>query len=56
MHRSLRESVEHLSASDLLQIPKGSTISHAFILSGVAAHDLYHAGRIQLLKRLSASG
>lgn len=54
MHRSLREAVEHLPARDLLQVPKGSTISNAFILSGVAAHDLYHAGQIQLLKRLSA--
>jgi hypothetical protein len=23
------------------------------LLSGIAAHDLYHAGQIQLLKRLS---
>jgi hypothetical protein len=56
MHRALRESVEHLSESDLLRIEKGSTISNAFILSGVAAHDLYHAGQIQLLKRLAPRG
>ena len=54
MHRSLRASVEHLSANELSRTPKGSTISNAFILSGVAAHDLYHAGQIQLLKKLSA--
>jgi hypothetical protein len=27
-------------------------VSHFALLSGVAAHDLYHAGQIQLLKRL----
>ena len=54
MHRTLREAVEKLSASELSQTPKGSTVTNAFILSGVAAHDLYHAGQIQLLKKLSA--
>jgi hypothetical protein len=53
MHRSLRESVETLLAEDLSRTPPGSTISNGFILSGIAAHDLYHAGQIQLLKRLS---
>jgi hypothetical protein len=27
-------------------------VSNFALLSGVAAHDLYHAGQIQLLKRL----
>jgi hypothetical protein len=54
MHRALRESVANLSARDLSRTPKGSTIDNRFILSGVAAHDLYHAGQIQLLKKLSA--
>jgi hypothetical protein len=53
MHRSLRESVENLSASALSRTLKGSAITAGFILSGVAAHDLYHAGQIQLLKKLS---
>jgi hypothetical protein len=53
MHRSLRESVANLSASELSRTPRGSTISNVFILTGVAAHDLYHAGQIQLLKKLS---
>ena len=53
MHRSLREAVEHLPAGALWQTPKGSTISNASILAGTAAHDLYHAGQIQLLKKLS---
>ena len=53
MHRSLRESVENLSASELSQTLKGSTVTTAFIVTGAAAHDLYHAGQIQLLKKLS---
>jgi uncharacterized damage-inducible protein DinB len=54
MHRSLRESVERLAPRALSRVPQGSTISHAAIISGAAAHDLYHAGQIQLLKKLSA--
>ena len=54
MHRLLRTSVEKLSASELSRTPKGGSISNVFIISGVAAHDLYHAGQIQLLKKLSA--
>jgi DinB family protein len=53
-HQSLREAVEQLSAADLSRKPKGSTVSRAFVISGIAAHDLYHAGQIQLLKKLGA--
>ena len=52
MHRALREAVANLSDADLPRIPKGSKISNAFIITGIAAHDLYHAGQIQLLKKL----
>ena len=52
MHRSLREAVTKLSAQDFAYTPRGSQISTFAILSGVAAHDLYHAGQIQLLKKL----
>jgi uncharacterized damage-inducible protein DinB len=54
MHRSLRQAVEHLAPGTLSRSPKGSTISNASIISGAAAHDLYHAGQIQLLKKLAA--
>jgi DinB superfamily len=54
LHRSLRESVERLAPGALSRAPRGSTISNASIISGAAAHDLYHAGQIQLLKKLSA--
>lgn len=52
MHRVLRDAVGALPASSLGRTPKGSKVSNFALLSGVAAHDLYHAGQIQLLKRL----
>jgi hypothetical protein len=51
-HRSLRAAVAQLSQSDLTKTPRGSKVNNFAVLSGVAAHDLYHAGQIQLLKRL----
>lgn len=52
MHESLRTAVANLSARDLSLTPPGRKVSNFALLSGVAAHDLYHAGQIQLLKRL----
>ena len=45
-HRELRATVQSLGAKALAD-PK--TVR---MISGVAAHDLYHTGQIQLLKRL----
>jgi uncharacterized damage-inducible protein DinB len=53
MHRALREAVADLSPRDLAVTPRGSSVSNFALISGVAAHDLYHAGQIQLLKRLA---
>ena len=53
MHASLREAVAQLSPGRLQSKARGSKVSNFALLSGVAAHDLYHAGQIQLLKRLS---
>jgi len=52
MHRALRETIASLSDVDLSRKTKGSKITNAFIITGIAAHDLYHAGQIQLLKKL----
>ena len=52
MHAALRDAVLRLSGRDLSRTPRGSKISNFALLSGAAAHDLYHAGQIQLLKRL----
>ena len=51
-HEALRASAMRLSANDLPTIPAGKKVSNFALLSGAAAHDLYHAGQIQLLKRL----
>ncbi|MBI3048763.1 MAG: DinB family protein [Acidobacteria bacterium] len=52
MHRSLRDAVAKLSPADLRRPRAGSTVSAFALLSGIAAHDVYHAGQIQLLKCL----
>lgn len=52
MHRQLREAVASLSSRDLATVPPGSKVNNAAIVSGIACHDVYHAGQIQLLKRL----
>lgn len=52
MHTTLRNAVLQLSPNDLPKTPPGKKVSNFALLSGAAAHDLYHAGQIQLLKRL----
>jgi uncharacterized damage-inducible protein DinB len=53
-HRSLRESVAQFPADRLQRIPTGSKVSFATLIYGIAHHDVYHAGQIQILKRLQA--
>ena len=53
MHDELRDAMVNLSPADLLATPPGKKVSNFAVLSGIAAHDLYHAGQIQLLKKLS---
>jgi hypothetical protein len=51
-HRTMREAIAGLSARDLRVTPPGSKTSNLALVMGAASHDLYHAGQIQLLKRL----
>jgi DinB superfamily len=51
-HDALHQAVMSLSPRDLARTPPGKKVSNFAVLSGIAAHDLYHAGQIQLLKRL----
>jgi len=51
-HLRLRRAVAALPGSALGRRPKGSRNTNVRLIRGVAAHDLYHAGQIQLLKRL----
>jgi hypothetical protein len=51
-HRRLREVVRQLTPAALrLRSPRG-VWTYAEEIHGVAAHDLYHTGQIQLIKRL----
>jgi uncharacterized damage-inducible protein DinB len=52
MHQSMRDAVASLSSSDIWKTPAGSKINNATIITGIAQHDVYHAGQIQLLKKL----
>ena len=51
-HERLRAAVAKLSDGDLLRRSPGGRETIGRLVRGVAAHDLYHAGQIQLLKRL----
>lgn len=51
-HRALRAAIAALPAARLHDIPPSSKLPHLDVIAGIAAHDLYHAGQIQLLKAL----
>lgn len=52
MHRQLRDAVAHVAQNQWQTKPAGSKYTLEFLVRGAAAHDLYHAGQIQLIKRL----
>jgi uncharacterized damage-inducible protein DinB len=49
-HRTLRATVAALTDRELDRRAKGR-YSIADVIQGIAAHDLYHAGQVQLVKR-----
>ena len=52
-HRQLRAAIAGLTGADLgRHAPASRTTTIGSLFRGIAAHDLYHAGQIQLLKRL----
>jgi hypothetical protein len=53
-HVALRSAVTGLNPANLLRQAPNSRYTYAFLIQGAAAHDLYHAGQIQVLKRLQA--
>jgi hypothetical protein len=53
-HAALRGAIAALPRRDFHARPGGSAITNSTIIAGIAAHDLYHAGQIQLLKKLAA--
>jgi DinB superfamily len=50
-HKALRATIARMSPRDLARRVRGRDTA-AFTIRGIAAHDLYHAGQIQLLRRL----
>ena len=56
-HRQLREVIAALDSGSLesdRRLP-GKAYGPGYVIRGIAAHDLYHAGQIQILKRLQRS-
>lgn len=55
-HRALRHAVETLPLRTLHRRRPGGASTPFDLILGIALHDAYHAGQIQLLKRLCHSG
>ena len=51
-HSKLLAAVRSWPASSMDRMSPGKKDTYRDLIIGVAAHDLYHAGQIQLLKRL----
>ena len=54
MHLDVREAVAATPAAALGERLPGSRVTRLRLITGAAAHDIYHAGQIQLLKKLYA--
>jgi DinB superfamily len=52
-HQSLRSAIERVPPETLHRSTPGSEVTAFELISGIAAHDLYHTGQIQLIKRLA---
>jgi hypothetical protein len=52
MQRQLRAAIAALPESRLQAVESGKKATNIWLITGIAAHDLYHAGQIQLIKRL----
>jgi hypothetical protein len=55
-HRALRATVAGLDERALGRSASGSTFENRTVIAGIIAHDLYHAGQIQLLKKPAEEG
>ncbi|MEW6509321.1 MAG: DinB family protein [Bacteroidota bacterium] len=51
-HHAMREAISGLRAGMLPRRIRSGGTTHEYLIRGIASHDLYHAGQIQLLKRL----
>jgi uncharacterized damage-inducible protein DinB len=55
-HRRLRDVIRTLPPKSLAERSRGSRYRIDTLVYGIAAHDVYHTGQIQLLKRLYRHG
>ena len=55
-HRRLRETVSSIEPEALDHRARGSKTVTRRLIAGIAFHDVYHAGQIQLIKRLLRKG
>jgi uncharacterized damage-inducible protein DinB len=53
-HEQLRNAIASMSARQRVAIISGTKLTNEFRIRGIALHDIYHAGQIQLIKRLQA--
>ena len=51
IHADMRAAIAVLSDADLAFTPEGSQVSNGKLASGVAHHDVYHAGQIQTIRQ-----
>lgn len=51
-HGLLRAAIAEMTSKRLGEVPKGAKITHEKLIYGIAAHDVYHAGQVRLLKSL----
>jgi uncharacterized damage-inducible protein DinB len=56
VHDSLRAAVALLTRQQLDAKPRGSKRRTEALVTGIAAHDFYHTGQIQLLKKMMPKG
>ena len=50
-HRKLRDAVANMRPGELNGPARGSRTQVGRLIAGIAFHDVYHAGQIQLIKR-----
>jgi hypothetical protein len=53
-HATLRDALADLSPDELAVVSPGSKFTTAELVYSIAMHDVYHAGQVQLIKRLKA--
>jgi uncharacterized damage-inducible protein DinB len=52
-HRAVRDAVGACTPRQLATTPTGRKVSNLMLIHGIALHDVYHAGQIQMLKGLA---